>query len=131
MRNIGFQLAVTMFLMSEVVGEMWKQDLSIGDKNMMEVAFHLAELGCVLWFPCALWNVKRPGKLWVLNPRNLLNMRDNDVHPPGISTTTTTSSLDCDEASGGSSEFYEDVLTVSSGFIFVDAKVVFLSSQFE
>ena len=26
-----------MFLMSEVVGEMWKRDLSIGDKNMMEI----------------------------------------------------------------------------------------------
>lgn len=71
----GFQLAVTMFLMSEVLGEMWKQNMSIGEKNIVEVAFHVAELGCVLWFPCALWNVSKPGKLWILNPQNLLSIK--------------------------------------------------------
>lgn len=71
----SFQLAVTMFLMSEVLGEMWKQKMSIGDRNIVEIMFHVAELACALWFPCCLWNVSKPGELWILNPKNLLIFR--------------------------------------------------------
>ena len=89
----GFQLAVTMFLMSEVLGEMWKQNLSIGDKNVVEIAFHIAELGCVLWFPCALWNVNKPGKLWVLNPKNLLTVRSAQEDVCIVSETPISSDV--------------------------------------
>ena len=67
-----FQITV-MFLMSEVLGEMWKENMSVGDKNIVDIAFHLAELACILWFPCTLWNVKTPSRLWILNPQNLLS----------------------------------------------------------
>jgi len=85
-----FQLIV-MFLMSEVLGQMWMQDMSVGDKNIVDVAFHLAELACILWFPCTLWNVRTPSKLWILNPQNLLtrhsvheNMHIVEETPAGV-----------------------------------------------
>lgn len=70
-----FQIVV-MFLMSEALGEMWKQNMPVGDRNIVDIAFHLAELACILWFPCTLWNVGQPGKLWILNPQNLLTMQN-------------------------------------------------------
>lgn len=90
----GFQLAVTMFLMSEVLGKMWKHNMSIGEKNIVEIAFHIAELGCVLWFPCALWNVNKPGKLWILNPQNLLTYSKTSPEDVFISNEVTTPGKD-------------------------------------
>ena len=54
-----FQLSVTMFLMCDVLGTMWKRRLSMGDQNILNIAYHIAEVGCALWFPCCLWNVNK------------------------------------------------------------------------
>ena len=51
------QLAVSIFLMSEVLGKLWKRKMSTGERNMIDISFHVAELACALWFPCCLWNV--------------------------------------------------------------------------
>ena len=51
------QLAVSIFLMSKVLGKLWKRKMSTGERNMIDISFHVAELACALWFPCCLWNV--------------------------------------------------------------------------
>jgi len=70
----GFLLAVTVFLMSEVLSKMWKEKLPIGERNIFNIAYHVAELAVVLWFPCCLWNVYKPGELWILNPQKILDL---------------------------------------------------------
>jgi len=85
-----------MFLMSEVLGEMWKTNMSVGDKNIVDIAFHLAELACILWFPCTLWNVNQPDKLWILNPRNLLEQAvHEDVSIVSETAPKTPKTSDC------------------------------------
>lgn len=67
-----FQLALTMFFVYEVLGRVYPAKMTVADQNIMNIVFHVVELGCIAWFPCCLWNVYKPGKLWILNPRNLL-----------------------------------------------------------
>jgi len=52
-------MAVTAFLMSEVLSKLWKEKLPVGERNIFAIAYHVAELACVLWFPCCLWNVSK------------------------------------------------------------------------
>ncbi|XP_047134287.1 uncharacterized protein LOC100204767 isoform X2 [Hydra vulgaris] len=89
----SLQLAVTMFLTSEVLGELWKRKARITDRNIVNIAFHIAELGCALWFPCCLWNVFRPDELWILNPRKLLLLRKNFESQPIASFRKSYESL--------------------------------------
>lgn len=102
----GFLLAVTIFLMSEVLSKMWKKKLPIGERNIFAVTYHIAELAVVLWFPCCLWNVFKPGELWILNPQNILDIQINQKEdepifcstpPPANYNTFSSESDDTDE----------------------------------
>jgi len=84
----GFLLAVTIFLMSEVLSKMWKENLPIGERNIFAVAYHVAEMALVLWFPCCLWNVYKPGELWILNPQKILDLQRNIKEEQPIVCTT-------------------------------------------
>jgi len=108
----GLQLAVTMFLMVEVLGELWKRKMSIGEQNVLDIAFHVAELGCALWFPCCLWNVTQPGELWILNPKKLLMLRRNKESESLVEDTTPVVNYNTFEAE---SQTEPDEITAAGG----------------
>ncbi|XP_065580886.1 uncharacterized protein LOC136040575 isoform X2 [Artemia franciscana] len=64
-------LAVSL-LMSDTLGELWRDKVGLFSRNTHDLVFRIAEIGVVLWFPCVLWNCMRPEELWILNPRRLL-----------------------------------------------------------
>lgn len=65
-------LITILFLISEVLGSMWKDKVPVLSRNYHQVMFRVVEFGVALWFPCVLWNCIEPEKLWILNPRKIL-----------------------------------------------------------
>lgn len=106
----GFLLTLTIFLMSEVLSKLWKEKLPVGERNIFVVAYHIAELACVLWFPCCLWNVSKPGELWILNPQKILDLgrikkeEESSIvrsTPPPSNYNTFSSESESDEDQNG------------------------------
>lgn len=64
------------FLMSDVLGEFWKDKVPLESRNVYDIVFRVVELGVALWFPCVLWNCIRPEQLWLLNPSKILKRLD-------------------------------------------------------
>ncbi|EDO36525.1 predicted protein [Nematostella vectensis] len=67
-----FQLLTSLYLMGEVMGNVWKDSIPVASRNILEILFRVFEVGVALWFPCCLWNWESPHQLWVLNPKKLL-----------------------------------------------------------
>ncbi|XP_064648712.1 uncharacterized protein LOC135500939 [Lineus longissimus] len=73
------QLSIVVRLSLEVGQFLSIEYLSIIEQNSLDVLFRVVELGAALWFPCVLWNVKRPDQLWILNPKTLLSLSGLDA----------------------------------------------------
>lgn len=59
-------------LLSETLGDLWKNKVPVYSRNWHDIVFRVVEVGFALWFPCCLWNSMAPEQLWILNPRKLL-----------------------------------------------------------
>lgn len=67
------------FLLSETLGNFWKDKVPVSSRNWYDIVFRLFEVGFALWFPCCLWNSMAPEQLWILNPRKLLSRQVEPV----------------------------------------------------
>ncbi|XP_046562116.1 uncharacterized protein LOC124271086 isoform X2 [Haliotis rubra] len=72
------QFLMGIFLVTDVFTDHWKNIMTILELNYYELVFRVVEFGVVIWFPCVLWNCRKPETLWVLNPRRIL--RTLDLH---------------------------------------------------
>lgn len=72
------------FLLSETLGNFWKDKVPVSSRNWYDIVFRLFEVGLALWFPCCLWNSMAPEQLWILNPRKLLSRQ---VEPTASSSS--------------------------------------------
>lgn len=77
------------------------------------MVIHVIELGLPIWFCCTLWNFKRPGSLWILNPSLLL--QPNKAYDSEVSDREPLLT----SSSGGQYGAITDSLT-SSGKLFPD-----------
>ncbi|XP_013409371.1 uncharacterized protein LOC106172960 isoform X2 [Lingula anatina] len=71
------QLATALFIMLEILKDQWKDKIDFIGLALYDISFRIVEFGVILWFPCVLWNVKRPDQLWLLNPRKILRSADD------------------------------------------------------
>ncbi|KAG1696111.1 hypothetical protein GQR58_006378 [Nymphon striatum] len=69
-------LITVCFLMSDVLGNFWKDKVAVIARNCHDVMFRVVELAVALWFPCVLWNCISPDQLWILNPKKILAKLD-------------------------------------------------------
>lgn len=65
-------LITIVFMLSEVLGFLWKDKVAVFCRNYHQIMFRVVEFGVALWFPCVLWNCIQPEQLWILNPRRIL-----------------------------------------------------------
>ncbi|XP_048245675.1 uncharacterized protein LOC124144834 isoform X2 [Haliotis rufescens] len=72
------QFLMGIFLVTDVITDHWKNVMTILELNYYDLVFRVVEFGVVIWFPCVLWNYRKPETLWVLNPRRIL--RTLDLH---------------------------------------------------
>lgn len=72
------------FLLSETLGDFWKDKVPVSSRNWYDIVFRLFEVGFALWFPCCLWNSMAPEQLWILNPRKLLSRQVDPIASSSI-----------------------------------------------
>ncbi|OXA45673.1 E3 ubiquitin-protein ligase LAP [Folsomia candida] len=70
-------LVTVVFILSDILGEFWKNKVPLESRNYHDILFRVVEIGVALWFPCVLWNVNRPDQLWILNPKKILQTNVN------------------------------------------------------
>ncbi|KAJ8300568.1 hypothetical protein KUTeg_022087 [Tegillarca granosa] len=103
------QLVTALFIVSDVLKELWKDQLPILNQNFYDIGFRLSEFGIALWFPCVLWNCKRPQDLWVLNPRRLFKSFDFHDNRSDSDSDIDTQSIENDYTKYGSIKTSTDV----------------------
>ncbi|XP_031551862.1 uncharacterized protein LOC116289124 [Actinia tenebrosa] len=99
-----FQLLISMYLMGEVMGKVWKDRLPVDSRNVLEILFRILEVAVALWFPCCLWNWKSPHQLWILNPNKLLLRQQSGENQNLLSSEKQTTSYDAIETKKGSDQ---------------------------
>jgi hypothetical protein len=67
-------LVTVAFILSDILGEFWKNKVPVEGRNYHDIIFRVVEVGVALWFPCVLWNVNQPEQLWILNPKRILQV---------------------------------------------------------
>ncbi|XP_062523560.1 uncharacterized protein LOC134198219 [Corticium candelabrum] len=90
-----FQLGVAALLIIDGSDSYLRDRSSVLARTVYDIVFRIMELAIALWFPCALWNWKRPEKLWLINPRQLLQQSEEGesdehsflVNSPGLTTS--------------------------------------------
>lgn len=72
-------------LLSETLGDLWKNKVPVYSRNWHDIVFRVVEIGFALWFPCCLWNSMAPEQLWILNPRKLLQRQVDSANANAVS----------------------------------------------
>lgn len=57
---------VVILLLYDMFSHLYHSDVT--DNVAIGITIRVLEFGVALWFSCALWNIKKPGALWVLSP---------------------------------------------------------------
>ncbi|CAG0917605.1 unnamed protein product [Notodromas monacha] len=97
-------LATVCFLLSDILGDFWKDKVPVVSRNWHAVVFRLLELAAALWFPCVLWNCIRPDELWILNPKKIIKFVPNPTRFNARSICRNGASFDSDVFAGWEDE---------------------------
>ncbi|RWS07451.1 uncharacterized protein B4U79_07983, partial [Dinothrombium tinctorium] len=92
-------LITVIFILSDVLGGLWKEKVPVISRNTHQIAFRVVELAVALWYPCAFWNCMRPERLWILNPRRILKKEGTGIESCNIEERESQSLFDSAGAS--------------------------------
>eukprot|EP00117_Sycon_ciliatum_P011805 scpid67003/ scgid4681/ len=68
-----FQLSVVTLLVIDFSSHFFPPESRFFNRDLFNIVSRVTDIAVVIWFPCALWNCKRPETLWILNPRQVLD----------------------------------------------------------
>ncbi|XP_065885390.1 uncharacterized protein [Dysidea avara] len=84
---------VVILLLYDVFSHLYHNEVT--DNVTIRIMIHVLEFGVALWFSCALWNIKKPDALWVLNPELVLHMSPVKEKQPNYGTISARAEDRC------------------------------------